>query len=349
MSTSQRTNSPRPSAGAFLRCNWIRRDTLSPMPAEIRLHGKCINSVFELLGERENDVTFSLGWALAQCTEFRSRVVQTVVTGAGDVSTDSVLLQEHGEDGITDVELKGPAVHIIMEAKRGLEIPGLEQLSRYANRLLRSPVPNRAIISVSAASRAFARTRLHSNVSGIPCEHLSLADLDTLAKNRTGTHAEKRLLEELSVYLNRIARMQDLTSNMVYVVALSHERPTDSEITWREIVEMHGKYFHPVGGSYPREPVNYIGFRYGGQLHSIRHVQQCEVVSDLADRIPGCRLRLDGPHYLYTLGQPVIPSKTVRNGKVVMANRVYAAIDLLLTCDTISEAGELTRKRLGRE
>ena len=142
--------------------------------------------------------------------------------------------------------------------------------------------------------------------------------------------------------------MQDLTSNMVYVVVLSHDRPADSEITWREIVEKHGKYFHPVGGSYPREPVNYIGFRYGGQLRAIRHAQRCEVVTGLDDCVPGCRLSLDGPHYLYTLGPPIVPAKPVRNGKVVMANRVYAAIDLLLTCDTISEAGELTRKRLER-
>ncbi len=319
------------------------------MSAELRLHGKPIASVFELLGDRENDITFSLGWAIAQCTEFRGRVVEAALTGAADTATESVLLQEHGDGGITDIEIKGPAVHIIIEAKCGLDLPGLDQLSRYSQRLAQSPLPGKAIVTVSCASSAFARTRLPSEVGGLPCRHLSLADLDALARERRGTNAEKRLLHELSLYLNRIARMQDLTSNMVYVVALSHERPADSEITWCEIVEKHGKYFHPVGGVYPREPVNYIGFRYDGQLRSIRHAQQCDVIADLGDRIPGCRLQLDGPHYLYTLGPPVIPAKPVRNGKVVMANRVYAAIDLLLTCDTISEAGELTRKRLGRE
>ena len=176
---------------------------------------------------------------------------------------------------------------------------------------------------------------------------MSLRDLAALARVRSGSHAEKRLLGELNDYLNKVARMQDITSNMVYVVSLSQDRPPDSDITWRDIVEARGMYFHPVGGTYPREPANYLGFRYGGQLRSIRHTERCEVVRDLGDRIPGCGLKLDGPHYLYTLGAPVIPSKTVRNGdKVVMANRVYAAIDLLLTCDTISEAGERTRERL---
>jgi hypothetical protein len=73
------------------------------------------------------------------------------------------------------------------------------------------------------------------------------------------------------------------------------------------------------------------------------------MVADLGDRIPGCRHKLDEPYYLYTLGPAIVPSKVVRNGKIMMANRVYAAIDLLLTCDTISEAGERTRSRLGLE
>ena len=45
-----------------------------------------------------------------------------------EVETDSVLLQEHGDGGITDIELKGTFTHVIMEAKRGLELPGMDQL-----------------------------------------------------------------------------------------------------------------------------------------------------------------------------------------------------------------------------
>jgi hypothetical protein len=319
------------------------------MTTELRLHGKTIASVFELLGDRENDITYSIGWALAQCPEFRGRVVRAACPTVTDVAADAVLLQERGVGGITDIELKGPSFHIIIEAKRGLELPGLDQLSRYGDRLAPSLSAHKAIVTASCASAAFARTRMPGEVRGLPCRHLSLADLDALARVRTGSHAEKRLLAELSLYLNRIARMQDLTSNMVYVVTLSNDRPENSEITWREIVEKHGMYFHPVGNAYPREPVNYIGFRFDGQLQFIRHAEHCEAVETLGDRIPGCRYPLECPYYLYRLGPPVIPSKRVGNGKAIMANRVYAAIDLLLTCDTISEAGDLTRKRLGRE
>lgn len=34
--------------------------------AELLLHNKKVESVFHLLGERENDITYTVAWALAQ-------------------------------------------------------------------------------------------------------------------------------------------------------------------------------------------------------------------------------------------------------------------------------------------
>lgn len=318
------------------------------MPADMHLHGKPVRSVFELLGDRENDITYSLGWALACCDEFRRRVVAAVVPDVKHPETASVRLQERGSGGITDIELLGPNVHVIVEAKRALDLPGPEQLGRYAERLAKSPVESRALVTTSEASEALARTLLPPTVAGMPCVHISFRELRRLALASGGSHAEKRLLKELAHYLNRIARMQDITSNIVYVVALNDATVPDSSITWRQMVEDHHRYITLIGGSYPRIPVNYLGFRYGGQLRSICHVTTCEIILSMTGLIEGCDYHLQVPHYLYTLGPPIIPSKTVRNGKVTHANRVYAAIDLLLTCDTISEAGEKTRERLGR-
>lgn len=318
------------------------------MATEILLHGRHINSVFELLGAKENDLTYSIGWAFAQCPEFRTRFLEAVLPDVSDTSVDAVLLQQRGGGGITDIELKSRVVHVVIEAKAGLALPSMEQLQRYVSRLKEAKRALQCIVTMSAASAGYARTRLPPFVDGVPCVHIAYADLAGLADQRRGSHAERRLLLELVTFLRRNAQMQDQSSNIVYVVALSNEQPEGCSITWQDIVVQHGKYFHPVGGSYPSEPVNYIGFRYGGQLRSIHHVDAVEVVSGMGDRIPGFTYPFTEPHYLYTLGAPIIPAKTVKSGKVVMANRVYAAIDLLLTCDTISEAGEKTRQRLGR-
>lgn len=318
------------------------------MATEILLHGKHVHSVFELLGAKENDLTYSIGWAFAQCPEFRGRFAAAILPDDADTTVDAVLLQQRDADGITDIELKGRDLHVVVEAKAGLALPDLGQLSRYATRIRDAKRKHTCIVTMSAASVAYARTRLPRDVDGIKCVHMGYAEVAAFASERKGSHVEKRLLNELAIYLRRHSQMQDQSSNIVYVVVLSDEMPEGCEITWREIVEKRGMYFHPVGRSYPTEPVNYIGFRYGGQLRSVHHVEGSEVFTDLGDRIPGFRYPFTEPHYLYTLGPPIVPSKTVRNGSVVMANRVYAAIDLLLTCDTISEAGEKTRQRLGR-
>jgi hypothetical protein len=46
---------------------------------ELRLRGQVVNTVFDLLGANENDMTFSLGWALARCPEFLDSFVKRAV------------------------------------------------------------------------------------------------------------------------------------------------------------------------------------------------------------------------------------------------------------------------------
>lgn len=55
----------------------------------------------------------------------------------------------------------------------------------------------------------------------------------------------------------------------------------------------------------------------------------------------------DGDCYVYKLGPAIVPSKTVKTGKIFRNGRVWAMLDTLLTCDTISEARDMTQARLG--
>jgi hypothetical protein len=54
----------------------------------------------------------------------------------------------------------------------------------------------------------------------------------------------------------------------------------------------------------------------------------------------------DTDHYVYRLGPAIIPSRTVKTGKLYKNGRVWAMLDTLLTCDSISEARDLTKTRL---
>lgn len=318
---------------------------------EIYLHGKPIESVFELLGKNENDITYAIGWALANSQAFQQSLVSHMLPGVSCDTPASVHLQEYQRGtGITDIELIGNAYHLIIEAKRGWRVPGEDQLERYASRFGRSEKGNAVIVSMSECSREYAKLMLCHQVNGVPVKHVSWKRVATLAKNvRRAPHAEKRLLRQLHTYLRKIVQMQDQTSNMVYVVSIAKGSPQRSRITWKDIIRVEHRYFHVVGkGGWPSSPPNYMGFRWDGKLQQIRHVDAWKITEDLHEEIDGMGKGVFAyPNYLYTLGPNILPeTKRIKKGKVYPSGRIWAMLDLLLTCDTVAEARDLTKKRL---
>jgi hypothetical protein len=150
--------------------------------------------------------------------------------------------------------------------------------------------------------------------------------------------------------------MQQQDSNWVYVVSLGSGTPKWSKLSWIDFVTKMKRYWHPFGGGGLKEPPNYLGFRYGGQLQSIYHVEKAEITKDLPGHFRGIinsRKWNAGPgpdiYILYKLGPAIRPPKLVKAGKITRACRVWAAIDLLLSCGTISKAVELTNRRFKDE
>lgn len=314
------------------------------------LHGRAIESVFELLGSKENDITYSIGWALAHSPQLAQAVLSHVFPRSPSLEPSDVRLQEWlTSSGKTDIEIVGPRIHVVIEAKRGWCLPGKDQLERYLPRFDDSNRELRAYITMSEASSDYAGRRLPPNVGGVPVRHLSWRDVQGMTDIREGTHAEKRLLRQLSTYLEKIVKVQNPQSNWVYVVSLSTDRPDWSELSWIEIVQKKERYFHPADRpGWPKEPPNYIGFRYHGQLQSIHHVEEWKMVDHDTVRIdiPEVSPSHWDDHVLYRLGPPIVPPKPVKTGKIFRNGRVWAMLDLLLTCDTISDARDRSKERI---
>jgi hypothetical protein len=312
------------------------------------LHNRPIASVFELLGLRENDITYSLGWALKKSEGLRQALLRRVFPDQPKLHVESIELQERDSDkGITDIELSGPGLHVIIEAKRGWEVPTTDQLSLYEPRLRRGNGSFTSFVTMSECTAEFARSRLEPTIRGVPVVHIGWHDIDSMAATTAGSQAEKRLLAELRAYLSRIVKMQNQGSNMVFVVVLAADTPEWSTLSWKEMVEKKGRYFHPVGvDGWPKFPPNYIGFRYGGQLRSIHHVDGCKTVTEITSEMPELTPGVwSAPHYLYTLGPAIYPPKPVKNGAIYPNGRYKAMFDLLLTSETIAEACERTKAR----
>lgn len=109
--------------------------------ATLESYGREVHSVFQLLGEKENDITLSMSWVLAKCPEFLNAIVQFICDLVLDTEAITIRNQKYDAGtGITDIEVSDHKnFHIIFEAKRGWDLPKADQLTKYSVRLEASP------------------------------------------------------------------------------------------------------------------------------------------------------------------------------------------------------------------
>ena len=331
-----------------------RWDSLEDIVLEASLYGRPLGTIFDLLGDDEPALTNALGWALAESPKFRSRLIKDIFgdTAVNTVPSTLVRLQPDAKSsGFTDVELVIPGdVMLIVEAKKGWALPSIEQLTKYVPRFDDWATRRRAFVILTEATQQYARSKsMPTQIQGVSVVHRRWTYvIDEAVKASAGaTHAEKRLLAQLARYLREQTSMRRL-DNLVYVVSLSSEKPEGASISFIDVVEKKGLYFHPFGRGWPKEPPSYMGFRYGGRLHSVRFVEEYKIVSDLAAEIPEMEDHSKihpGEHFLYRLGPPVEPMKTVSSKEVWPSGRVWSMIDVLLTADTIGDAVKASEAR----
>jgi hypothetical protein len=318
--------------------------------AEIYAFNDRVESLFQLLGTKENDMSYSVGYALGNADGFLHNFLKRISI---DIPFESgkikIRLQTHEkEKGFTDFEIvQEGEFHIIIEAKRGWNFPTRTQLEKYVGRdsFKSSPAKDKRIIVLNESIPAFTYTHFDiREIDGVAVEVITWKEIQHLAANSKAIRreAENRMLWELNNYLEKTSTMQKVDSNWVYVVSLGNGIWDGWSISWQDIVEKYSRYFHPVGGSkggWPVEPPNYIAFRYQGKLQSIHHIDRYELFEDPSQHFQEIPSEKWHPHYLYHLGPAIKPAHEVRSGeKIIRSMRVWAMLDLLLTSQTIQEA-----------
>ncbi len=323
---------------------------------ELRLHGSTVDTVFDLLGRNENDMTFALGWGLSRSGPILRRFIERVAAGVSLDPPAVVELQEHdrADGGFTDIEILSENLHVIVEAKRGWEPPSEAQLRRYEARLASSGRgTQRLVILTQNGADVVVLHRLGAWTPAAPASIAVLGWSDIVqivrAAGRGGPLAGRRLAAELATYLHEVADMRDTGSNSVYVVSIATTPMPGwpATLTPIDVVERYGRYFFPgTGKNWPKTPPNYVAFRYHGRLQSIHHVDEYTIAQDMSSFFRGAPVTEWEPHFVLTLGPAVRPSHEVRTGSGIFRSaRVWVDIDLLLTATTISEAAEQSRRR----
>ncbi len=261
---------------------------LASVSASLSRHGRPIASVFDLLGRSENDLTAALGFTLDRSPVLLAAVAEVLAPGvAGPIS---IAMEVADELGRTDLELRAPGDLLVVEAKQGWDLPELEQLESYAGRVIAAG--GGTLVTLSQASAEWAAAMLPASALNVPVRHLPwsrvrrlLADVRPVVRG-----AERLWLDELNTYLRRATAVREISDCWTYCVVVSDDRPGGGGArTFREFVEA-GTYFHPFGtGGWPKEPPNFMAFRWGNQVQRIHRVVAAEVVPTLQHRCPTSR------------------------------------------------------------
>jgi len=318
----------------------------------IHRYGREIDSIFDLLGRDENSLTFALGWCLSRVPLLLDEVAAILGKPAPGQEL-TIHLQDHkGEDGITDIEVRELGrVAWIFEAKTGFEPPTHAQLAKYARSLLAGTAEgeDRLLVVLARSDRRdlWLRLNVPQEVGGVAVRVLSWGQVALCAERayQATDNTGKALLRQFRGFLGMAVRTRAIDSNLAYVVSVNRDRFSEGATTFLDVVERHRKYFHPVGKGWPRDPPNYMAFRWDGRMQSIHHVDSYQVITSWLPHFPDAGEEEVGPLFLYDLGPPIVPSREVRTGALYRSTRVSAAIDLLLTSGTISEAWALTKQR----
>ncbi len=313
-----------------------------------------VTTVFDLLGYRENDITFAIGFGVARSPAFLEGILGAIgaPTDVSEPITIDLQRGDRRDRGYTDIELRSEkTLHAIVEAKRGWNLPTSTQLDRYRQRLDNSNARDRRYVVLTQwGLEHYVRHKLGATLASWPIATLGLGQVAMLAAEtatRERRPVVRNTLTELGVYLKGVASMRDLHDNRVYVVSLSaNESPDLPGYTTIEIAQQRGLYWFPADGrsGWPKEPPNYLGFRYDGRLQSVHHVDEYNVSFNLAEDVPGAKTRDDVPRFVVKLGPPIRPAHPIRSGPI-RDTRIWAEIDLLLTSETVQEAREQTRQR----
>lgn len=205
--------------------------------------GRSVNTVFDLLGDKENDMTFSLGWVLANSEHLVDAMLKDLTGRSwGGVRNSLIRLQTGRVDhGITDIEIElREDIAIIFEAKRGANLPGETQLRKYAAALAKTAASQRLLVAITNATPAYAASALGScDVRSVSLMHRSWREIKAIVEAviPIETNTNKLWLRAFVAYLDGVLQMETRFSNWTYVVSLGQGNPEGWGISWIDIVE----------------------------------------------------------------------------------------------------------------
>ena len=196
------------------------------MSIPLTRYGRELSSIFQLLGHNEDDLTYALGWCLANCSVLMTKFVEEI--GFQELNSPvHIALQEADEFGRTDVEIHCDDSLLVIEAKKGFVLPTIDQLKKYSYRHF-SEKSNRRLLVLTDYNSIVMRedANVPHVVNGLPIQYLGWQEIFqlVLVATKTSNNKQKLLLRQFATYLKETVTMPNKNSNLVWVVPLSNKK-----------------------------------------------------------------------------------------------------------------------------
>jgi len=168
--------------------------------------------------------TYALGWGLARSDALLARFLRLCGVPEEDAGAAEIDLQRHGADsaqpGITDIEIDTPRTRVIVEAKRGWNLPDLARLERYTPRFADArDKTTRIVVLTQWGEEQYARSALGTEVDGYRIATVGLGQVaraaEAVARDERRP-ATRQLVGGLARYLLSVADLRNPNDNRVW-------------------------------------------------------------------------------------------------------------------------------------
>lgn len=318
-------------------------------------HDRLVKTPFGLLGTDENSLTFALGYTMRHCP----RLLQMLLTAVGlkgfhigTLNNAKIHLQEATKEGITDIEVRIPnRLHLIIEAKVGLNVPTIGQCSKYIEKiettLKASPSTKAKLVILLDTDPKPTLDVYHREGSG--CKRFltgihwaSLLDMQpNLLAEYPADSTEGSWLRAFYDFLEQEFEMKSYTDE-VWIV------PTNKNPLWKggwSFYDTHVKgkiYYRTKKDRYTNHKPLYIALRTRGKVEFIQRVLKVEHEVRPIDCLPQFsnlnREWPKKPHTIWYLSEPTHLPHAIPTGDPSMRSRpVFCDLDILLSSSTVRE------------
>lgn len=325
----------------------------------LKAYGRIVETPFGLLGTDENALTFALGYTMQQCPRLLQMFIRDI--GLRGFQLNSLLkaeirLQKHRKEGITDIEVRFPSrVHLIIEAKVGLNIPTLGKCKEYIEALKSSKERERKLVILLEADTIptldlYRRQDKDCKEFLLAYQWVKLLDMrNSLTYEFPENRNEGKWIRAFFDFLEKEFEMKSYTTE-VWIV------PANTQHLWEggwSFYDTHIKgkvYYRTRKDRYTNHKPLYIALRAAGKVKTIQRVLRIEHEVPPIDRLPQLNNIKESwprePHTIWHLSEPTHLPQPVPTGDPLMrARHVFCDMDILLSSSSVKEVEQRMKQR----